>query len=275
MVLGAQLRRLREARGITRAAAGWAIRGSESKISRLELGRVRFKERDIADLLDLYGVTDEQQRMTCLDLVRQANTPGWQHSYGDVLPDWAEPYLALEEAACRIRALATQFVPSLLQTQDYARAVTLLRHPELPDLELQRHVDLQMTRRQLLTAEQPPELWLVVDEAVLLRPPGGDTRILRRQLEHMIELAALPGVRIQILPLRTGGSAVVSGSFTLLRFNEPDLPDVVYLEHLTGAVYLDKRDDIDHYLRVMNAVLAQADPFTTAAATLTKIVGEL
>ena len=130
IVLGSQLRRLREQRSITCEEAGEAIRASHSKISRMELGRVRFRQRDVADLLTLYGVDDEAEREAMLALADRANAPGWWHSYSDILPSWFEVYIGLEEAASRIRTYEVQFVPGLLQTEDYARAVTLLGHPD-------------------------------------------------------------------------------------------------------------------------------------------------
>src|SRR4051812_40102892 len=156
ILLGNQLRRLRESRRITLEEAGRAIRASHSKISRMELGRVRFRQRDVADLLTLYGVTDEGERAAMLSLADQANEPGWWHSYSDILPNWFEVYIGLEEAASRIRAYEVQFVPGLLQTEDYARAVTLLGHPDAPGHEVERRVGLRMRRQSLLHAEEPP-----------------------------------------------------------------------------------------------------------------------
>ena len=173
MLLGAHLRRLREARGVTREDAGWEIRSSESKISRMELGRVGFKERDVADLLTLYGLDDPEERDRLLALARDANTPGWWHRYGDVLPGWFQSYLGLEAAASLIRTYEVQFVPGLLQTREYARAVVLLGHGRAPAEEVERRVDLRMARQELLTRADPPQLWAVVDEAALRRPIGG------------------------------------------------------------------------------------------------------
>ncbi len=157
IVVGAELRRLRQAAGITREAAGEAIRASHAKISRLELGRVGFKERDVADLLTLYGVTDEQDREALLALARQANAPGWWHKYGDILPSWFEMYVGLEQAASIIRTYEVQFVPGLLQTEDYARAVTVLGHPGGSADEIERRVSLRMARQRFLTQPEAPK----------------------------------------------------------------------------------------------------------------------
>src|SRR5436305_526778 len=149
ILLGTQLRRLREAKGVTREDAGWEIRGSESKISRMELGRVGFKERDVADLLTLYGVHDPTERDALLNLARQANNPGWWHRYSDVLPTWFQSYLGLESSAALIRTYEVQFVPGLLQTPDYARAVIQLGHRRAPTDEVDRRVSVRMTRQEV------------------------------------------------------------------------------------------------------------------------------
>ncbi|MGH3926320.1 MAG: helix-turn-helix domain-containing protein, partial [Pseudonocardiaceae bacterium] len=185
ILLGAQLRRLREAMGLTREAAGYTIRASESKMSRLELGRVSFKERDVADLLILYGVTDADERDSLLSLARQANEPGWWHRYSDLLPSWFQAYVGLEEAASRIRTYEVQLVPGLLQTEEYARAVTAQGLETKSPEEVDRWVSLRMRRQRLLTRAGAPRLWAVVDEAALRRPIGGRD-VMRGQLEHLI-----------------------------------------------------------------------------------------
>ncbi|MBQ0926340.1 helix-turn-helix domain-containing protein [Saccharopolyspora endophytica] len=257
IALGGQLRRLREERGISREAAGDAIRGSHAKISRLELGRVSFRERDLNDLLTLYGVQDSGERAAFLSLARQANEPGWWHQYGDLLPSWFETYLGLEQAAEIIRTYEAQFVPGLLQTPDYARAVILLGHGQEPSAEVDRRVALRMRRQDILTRGEPPTLWAVIDEAALRRPIGGE-RIMRGQIEHLIRISELPNVTVQLLPYSVGGHAAAGGPFTIVRFPESDLPDVVYLEQLTSALYLDKRNDLDQYQAVMNLLSVQA-----------------
>ncbi|MDI5966209.1 helix-turn-helix transcriptional regulator [Streptomyces sp. SL13] len=258
IVLGTHLRRLRIASNITREAAGDSIRGSHAKISRLELGRVGSKERDIADLLTLYGVHDEELRADFLALARQAGMPGWWQQYGDVLSHWFETLIGLEEAASLIRTYEVQFVPGLLQTEAYARAVTKLGYPSAPDRENERRVELRMARQRLLTGPDAPKLWAVVDEAALRRPLGGP-ETMREQLEHLVEVAQLPNVTLQVAPFNMGGLAAAGGPITILRFQEPDLPDIVYLEQLTSALYLEKQDDIDNYMSVMDRLSAEAD----------------
>jgi transcriptional regulator with XRE-family HTH domain len=272
IVLGTQLRKLREARGISREAAGDAIRGSHAKISRLELGRVGYKERDVADLLTLYGVLDEEERAGYLTLARHASTPGWWHQYGDVLPTWFETHIGLEEAASLIRTYEVQFVPGLLQTENYARAVTKLGHPDASAREVERRVDLRMARQRMLTGPGAPRLWAVVDEAALRRPLGGQDA-MREQLEHLVEVAEQPNVTLQVAPFSAGGIAAAGGPITILRFQEPDLPDIVYLEQLTSALYLDKPEDIDRYLTVMDRLCAEADEPKSTVSFLKGLLG--
>ncbi|WP_250562948.1 helix-turn-helix domain-containing protein [Sphaerisporangium fuscum] len=274
IMLGSQLRRLRERRGITLEAAGHSIRASHSKVSRMELGRVSFRPRDVADLLTLYGVIEENEREAMLSLVAQANRPGWWHNFDDVLPNWFEAYVGLEEAATRIRSYEVQFIPGLLQTEEYARAVVLLGHPDGPDEEIQRRVDLRMARQKLLARQSPPHLWAVIDEAALRRPLGG-REVMRGQIRHLIEAIAAPNITVQVMPFSAGGHAAAGGPFSILRFSEPDLPDVVYLEQLTSAIYLDKRDDLDRYQAVMERLCLDAIPVGETTKALTKILDEL
>jgi transcriptional regulator with XRE-family HTH domain len=259
MLLGGRLRKLREAKGITREAAGYEIRSSDSKISRMELGRVSFKERDVADLLTLYGVTDEQERRSLLELAHQANNPGWWHRFGDVSPSWLQAYLGLEVAATLIRTYEVQFVPGLLQTADYARAVILLGHDRATPEEIEKRVALRMERQQLLTRPHPPQLWAVLDEAVLRRPIGGGA-VMRGQIAALVEASKLPNVTLQVLPFAAGGHSAAGGAFTLLRFPEEDLPDVVFSEQLTSAIYLDKREDVDAYAAALERLSVEAEP---------------
>jgi hypothetical protein len=270
--LGMQLRRLRESKGVSRENAGWEIRSSESKISRMELGRVSFKERDVADLLTLYGVTGEE-RETLIALARRANTPGWWQDFGDVLAPWFQSYLGLEEAAALIRTYEVQFVPGLLQTPEYARAVIKLGHGGASDEEIDRRIELRRGRQQVLRRSRAPQLWAVMDEAVLRRPIGG-VDVMRAQLAALIEACELPGVRLQVISFRTGGHAAAGGPFAILRFPEPELPDVVYVEQLTSALYLDKRSDVDQYAIAMERLCVDAEPPDETPAILEKIVNE-
>lgn len=255
ILLGSQLRRLREARGVTREAAGYSIRASESKISRMELGRVSFKGRDVADLLTLYGVTDESEREPLLALARESSIAGWWHSYSDVLPGWFQTYVGLEGAASHINTYEVQFVHGLLQTEEYAHAVVTAGHrAHIADEEVERRVALRLERQKLLLGEHAPRFLCILDEAALRRPFGSHS-IMDAQLRHLAEVSELPNVTVQIVPFELGGHPAESGAFTLLRFPESDLNDVVYLEQLTSALYLDKKDEVAHYDQVLNRLM--------------------
>ncbi|MET8865770.1 helix-turn-helix transcriptional regulator [Nonomuraea sp. NPDC004580] len=255
ILLGSQLRKLREAKNVTREEAGHIIRGSESKISRMELGRVGFKERDVADLLTLYGVMDQQARAAVLDLVSTANEPGWWHRFNDVLPTWFQAYVGLEEAAARIRTYEVQFVPGLLQTKEYARAVVTAGAAGIGAEEIARRVDLRLERQRMFDRPDGPVFWAVIDEAALRRPIGG-IEVMKAQIEHLIDLMRQPNITIQIMPFSFGGHSAEGGAFSILRFPDTDLPDVVYVEQLASALYLDKREDVDRYTEVMERLCA-------------------
>ncbi|MGH3520498.1 MAG: helix-turn-helix domain-containing protein [Haloechinothrix sp.] len=273
MVLGAQLRRLRESAGVTRAQAGYQIRGSESKMSRLELGRVSFKKRDVEDLLTMYGVHDPDERASFVEMVEQSNEPGWWHRYNDLIPNWFHDYVGLEESASRIQTYELQFVPGLLQTEGYARAIAGHGRPRQVDDEVERRVALRMRRQKVLLRPNAPRLWAVVDEAVLRRPIGG-RKVLRAQIDLLLDLTALPHITLQVLPFEAGGYAA-EGAFTLLRFAESELPNIVYIEHLTGALYLDKLDEIEQYGRALDRLAVDAETPDSSRQFLSKVRAEI
>jgi transcriptional regulator with XRE-family HTH domain len=275
IILGAHLRQLREERGLTRAEAGETIRASESKLSRMELGRVGFKMRDVKDLLTLYGVHDEAEREAVLARVRQANEPSWWQPYSDVTPDWFQRYLGLEAAASLIRTYEVAFVPGLLQTEEYARAVMRLSHGTRPPEQVERRVELRLQRQQALTRPDPPQLWAVVDEAALRRPVGG-RRVMRDQLESLVAmLVKAPNVSLQVVPLAAGGYAAAGSPFTILRFPQASLPDLVYIEQLAGALYLDKREDVDKYFDAVTRLVVAAAPVRDTVRILDRIIHDL
>jgi Domain of unknown function (DUF5753)/Helix-turn-helix domain len=274
MLLGTQLRRLRETAGVPADKAGYAIRASRSKISRLENGRVGFKIRDVEDLLTLYGVTDEERRSEILALARQSNAPDWWTRYSDILPDWFETYLGLESAAATIRCFEIQFVPGLLQIEEYARAVTRLGHKAAPAAEIERRVALRRKRQDLLTRPAPPRIWAIMDEAVLRRPIGSQV-VMRAQLRHLIEASRAPHVTIQVVPFARGGHTGAGGSFSVLRFNEQDLPDIVYVEQLTSAIYLEQRSDVEHYLEIVDQLSGEALTPTATRDFIGQVINEI
>jgi DNA-binding XRE family transcriptional regulator len=274
MLVGAKLRRLRTDLGLSREEAAEAIRASEWKIHRLENGQVGFKERDLVDLLARYQVRDPAEVAELLAMAREANAPGWWQHYGDVLPQWFRAYVDLESAASLIRTYEGQFIPGLLQTDDYMRAVVRGAHLEESVEEVGRRVRLRMARQMLLTREQPPRLWAVVDEAALRRPVGG-REVLRGQLERLIEAAKLPNVTLQVLPFGVGAHSAMLGAFSILRFADRELPDVVYLEHLTSALYLDRRDEVERYLDVMELLCVDSEPPAKTVELLTEMLNRL
>jgi transcriptional regulator with XRE-family HTH domain len=272
ILLGSQLRRLRELKGITLEDAGNLIRASHSKISRLESGRVGFKDRDVVDLFKYYGVTDQAQIQTLREIAVRANSRGWWQDYSDILPSWFEEYISLEQAATQIHGYEVQFVPGLLQTEAYARAVTLLSYSN--PKEISRRVSLRMARQARLSEAEPVSVAMVLDEATLSRPIGG-VPVMRAQLKHLIELAERPNVTIQILPFTAGGHAAAGGPFSVLHFAEKDLSDVVYLEQLASAQYLEKPDLVRKYRAVIERLHLEAatpeDSFSQLHARLSDI----
>jgi hypothetical protein len=273
LVLGGHLRRLREDAGITTERAAVVIRGSHSKISRMEHGRVGFKERDIADLLTLYGVREGDEREALLTLARGSNLPGWWQSYSDILPHWVEPYFGLEAAASFIREYELQFVPGLLQTEAYARAVIRLGTSVAED-EIIRRAQARVSRQEILRRDSPPKIWAVMDEGALHRVIGGP-EVMREQLRHLLDMCDHPAVTVQILPFSAGAHRAMGGAFTILRYTEPDLRDVVFIEQLTSALYLDKQAEVDSYLEVIEEVCLQAEPSAKTPGILKSVLDGL
>ena len=271
--LGAQLRRLRESRGISTRKAARAIRASESKIGRIELGRTAVRETDVLDLLRCYGA-DAADRDHLLSLAEQSNRPSWWQIFGDIMPDWIHAYVGMEAQATSICVYEPQFIPGLLQTPQYAAAVLALSGVHAGTAE--RH-DILRRERQRRFTEGQLELWMVIEETALRRPVGSK-KILRDQLGHLLSLSGGPNLTLQVIPADTAAHAVPSG-FTILQFGEPDLPDIVYLEQQTSALYLDKKSEVDSYLLAMDQLTAvSADPGETAqilAALIMQLDAEL
>lgn len=273
ILVGSQLRRLREERNITRENAGYAIRGSHSKISRMEGGRCGFKIRDVEDLLTLYGVVERAERATLLLLAEQANRHGWWHDYRDVVPDWFEEYLGLEQDAELIRTHEIQYVPGLLQTEDYARAVIARGHTGESRERVESRVALRMRRRELLDSSGR-RLWAIVDEGALRRLVGGRD-VMRAQLGHLVEMAGLAHVTLQVLPFSVEVAVGGVGPVTLLRFPQAELDDIVYLEQLASAQYLTKDAEAHPYRHLLNELSVHAPPPKATPGILRRIMEEL
>jgi transcriptional regulator with XRE-family HTH domain len=268
-MLGTQLRNLRVNRGHSPADAAKAIRASVSKISRIELGKSAIREIDVLDLLTYYGV-DAHEREQMLTLAEQASRPGWWHSYSDILPEWFRAYIGMEEAAKSIRVYDPLFVPGLLQTQEYSAAVLALG--DLPVTEAQRHILLRKERQRRFVEGQV-RLWAIVDEAALRRPVGS-TAILRDQLRYLISLSSRQNLTLQITSQGVGGFAAPSG-FSILRFGDAEMQDIVYVEQLTSALYFDKRADVDRYLLAMERLSIISNKPADTRGILSAIINQL
>ncbi|WP_245966884.1 helix-turn-helix domain-containing protein [Sphaerisporangium album] len=273
MLVGAELRRLREAGGISRADAGYRIRASDTKISRLELGRTGFKPRDVQDLLTLYGVTGDAERETLLTMARQASVPGWWHAYNDVTPPSFESYIGLEQGAAVIRTWDPLCVPELLQTEDYARALVRGLHRGVSEHEIERRVRLRMERARILVDPGTVRLWAVLDESALRRRVGGEA-IMRAQMEHLIEVGRRANVTIQVLPFSRGEHGAMGGPMAIMRPPATKLSDVVCLPQLVGVIFPDKQADLDRYYAVMNALVVDAESVARTTAMIQGIRDE-
>ncbi|MEV0093034.1 helix-turn-helix transcriptional regulator [Streptomyces sp. NPDC050738] len=257
VVLGKRLLDLRERAGLSREQAGKVLRVTPATIRRMETAEVALKIPYVQLLLKAYGIT-EQESESFVELTEEANKPGWWQSFHGILPDWFSMYVSLEGAASLVRQYEPHFVPGMLQTEEYALHV--LRggavgqtRPE----DIERHVALRMERQSLLARHDSPKLWVVMDETVFRRPVGTPA-IMRAQIDRLIEAAELPHVTLQIAEFATGHHPGTYGPFVLFRFAIPELPDMVYSEYLTGAVYLDGRTEVAAHLEVMDRMAAQA-----------------
>jgi transcriptional regulator with XRE-family HTH domain len=275
MVAGAQLRRFREQRGVTRAEAAETINAADTTISRMELGRVPLKEHNVSVLLSFYGVDDEPERTAFLALVRETNAQSWWHSYSDVTPNWLQRYLGLEETASLIRSYEAQWLPGLLQTEAYAEAMIRLGTYSQRDDDVARRVQLRLQRQQVLARPDPPKFWAVIDEAALRRPVGG-REVMRDQLEALAALVMKSSnVKVQVVPLAAGGHAGAGTSFTILSFPHEELEKLVYVEQLTSALYLDKPADVDFYYDVVNRLSVEAADPRDTPEILDRILADL
>lgn len=259
VVLGKRLRELRRRAGLTYDRAAEALYVTHATIRRMERAEVGLKIPYVEKLLHTYGVTDRKEIDSFLALARDANRPGWWHRYRDVLPEWLGAFVALESESHVIRAYEPHHVPDLLQTEDYARAVLRAGRPHAPDAEIERGVALRLERQRLLAREEPPLLWVVMDETVLRRPIGGPG-VMRAQITRLIEACSMPTVRLQVMPFAAGPHPAMYGPFHVFRFPIPELPDVAYSESLVGAVHFDRRDDVSAFQEALDRMCAQAAP---------------
>lgn len=267
--LGAELRRRREAAGVTIDGVAERLECSASKISRIETGHTSATPRDVRDMLEIYGVLGAE----CDELVqiaREARQKGWWHPYSTVLTG---AYVGLEAAAQSVRAYEQQVVPGILQTEEYAKAMIKAARPDITADEVDRRVRVRLGRQSLLNQDDPIELWVVLDEAVVSRPVGGDG-VMRAQLERLVEASDLSNVTLQILPFEAGGHAGMDGTFAILDFPEPSDPDVVYAENATGGLFLEKSDELRKYTFIFDHIRAAALGPEESVAYIAKLAKE-
>jgi hypothetical protein len=257
MILGRQLQALREKAGMSCEEAGQASYSSEWTIRRIERAKGGLKPLTVKALLMAYGITDVREIDAFVALARDANRPGWWHRYDDVLPPAFRVAVGLEESASLIRAYEPQVVPGLLQTEDYARAITASSFPSAPPDYTERRVALRLARQDLLLRPDPPEYWVLLEETVLRRPIGGRA-VMRGQVGHLIDIAGRPDVTVQVLPFAAGWHPAMYGMFNVFRFADQALPDVVYSEALTSACYLNKPSETAAYAQALDRMCAQA-----------------
>ncbi|MGK5533535.1 helix-turn-helix domain-containing protein [Streptomyces sp. URMC 129] len=275
LVLGKRLQDLREAAGLSFEEAATALDVTHATIRRMEKAQVGLKVPYVEKLLRIYGVTGQREIDAFLDLVREANQPGWWHRYRDVLPEWFSAFVSLEAEADQIRAYEPHYVPGLLQTEAYATAVLRAGMPHAPAGEIERLVALRLTRQELLVRKQPPLLWVVMDETVLRRPIGRP-HVMRAQISRLIEAATtMPQVRLQVMPFAAGPHPAMYGPFHLFRFPLHELSDVACAESLVGAAYFDQRDDVSAFREALDRMCAQAAPVNRTEAILSAIRKEI
>ncbi|MFH8788049.1 helix-turn-helix domain-containing protein [Streptomyces roseoverticillatus] len=274
VVLGKRLHDLREKAGLSYEQAGRALDVTHATVRRMEKAEVGLKLPYVEKLLRVYGVTDPAEVDGFLDLAREANRPGWWHRFRDVLPEWFSAFVSLEGEANLIRAYEPHYVPGLLQTERYARAVLRAGQPHAPEADIERAVAVRRERQSLLTREGAPLLWVVMDETVLRRPIGGPD-IMREQVSRLAEATAMPNVRLQVMPFAAGPHPAMYGPFHIFRFPLPELPDIAYAENLVGASYFDQREDVSAFLEALDRMCAQAAPAQTTEAVLGGIRKEI
>jgi transcriptional regulator with XRE-family HTH domain len=250
MILGRRLQDMRQNTGASLADAAKALRVTPLTIRRLEKAEVALKPLYVEKLLETYGA-GKQELDEFIALTEQANKPGWWHAYRDVLPGWFTAYVSLETGAGTLRTYEPHYVTGLLQTRAYAHAVLSGGLPNGTEEDVERRVNLRLRRQSLLERENAPVLWVVMEEAVLHRVVGGP-EVMREQIDRLLEVSELDHVSIDILPFAVGAHVGACAPFTYFRFEEPELPDIVYSEILSASMYLDERADVVDHLEAHN-----------------------
>jgi transcriptional regulator with XRE-family HTH domain len=271
--LGIELRRLREQAGLTCEEVGHRLDCSGTRISRIETGRISIRPGDVRELLEIYDVLGAEADLL-VQLAREARQKGWWHTYGRALPAWFEAYVGLEAAAARFRDFQSMVIPGLLQTEDYARAVLRAApYPRTAD-DIDRQVALRMERQSILDQPSPPNLWLVLTESVVRVQVGGPV-VMRSQLQRLIDVAGRSNVTLQVLPVTTAAQVQPISPFTILEFPDTADPTVVYLEHLTGSLFLETEEEIRRYTVLFDHLCAEALGKTASIDLIAGVAAEL
>jgi len=273
--LAAELRRRRDEAGMTIEEVAEHLEWSTAKISRIENARVSVLPRDVKFLLRTYGAeegTDEWEAL--LVLARESRQKGWWHAYGDAIPEWFETYVGLEADATTLRTYESEVVPGLFQTEDYARTVYRTVMIKAGNDQIEKEVAVRMARQERLTGADAPQIWSVINEAVIRRVVGGP-EIMRPQLVKLAQVSEWPNVTLQVLPFSAGAHAGMDGAFMILGFPEPTDPEVVYVNYYTGTVYLEKPQESDQYGLMFNHLRAAALPVDQSRDLIDRVADEL
>jgi len=272
--LGEELRRLRDLAGLTSGEAARLAGWHQSKVSRIETGRSSVSAEDVTILLDVYAVRDADIRELAGTLAGQGHQRGWWHDFRDVLPVEYRDFISLETGASRARSMENSVVPGLLQTRAYAKALTGDVLPELGPREADALVDVRIARQAVLRQDPPLDLWAVLDEAVLRRAVGGP-EVMAAQLRALGRAAALPNVRLQVLPFASGGHIGVTGSFVVFSFPRIADLDVVVIDHLTSSLYVDRKEDVAAYGAAFARLCTFALPDEESAELIGRIADDM
>ncbi|MBT2228840.1 helix-turn-helix domain-containing protein [Nonomuraea sp. NEAU-A123] len=254
--LARELRTQRDNAGMSQEAVAEEMGWAESKLYRIENDKSRVLQRDVKRLLKLYG-TEEKQAEVIAELGRLAGEPDWWHQYSGAIPEWFQVYVVLEASASHVFGYQSELVPGILQTEGYVRSIMSTAPEPDSDVEIDSQVQVRVNRQARLTEKSPLNVWLVLNEAVIRRTVGGPA-VMREQVEHLIKIAQLRNVTLQVLPFKSGEHSAMHGSFNLLKFPAPDDPDKVYLEQQIGGIYLQKTHEVERYRLMLDDLRARA-----------------
>lgn len=272
--LGTELRKLRESNGYKLEEVAAQLGVAPSTLSRIETGKAPTKSAYLSQMLETYGVVDPAQRQILVDMAREGHRKGWWAAYDDVLPSGFDIYVGLEAETAAVRGYEISVVHGLLQTADYARAVLGEMFPRHSVEQIDRLVDLRIQRQQRLDDDPPLELWAILDEAVVRRPVGGGT-VMRRQLEHLLAMAARPGLTLQVLPFSCGAHAGHGGPFSILEFPNRTDAEVAYVESVAGLLYLEKDREVRARTEAFDRLRAAALAPAASAELIARVTSEL